>query len=288
MASSPADLYPFNQWRERDIHAYQQFQRAISSLSIYDQSIVPLSQHLPFSTEAYAELDSIYPQNQIHLPRCHLLQGDISQELLGSDDREQLIIAIEAKQQRSLRRLQAAQAGADYNQKLAKYWQELAKDHQETIALEKAHLQRLALELEDAQTSCEHRSQGGNYNRKNSSHNNRDSTSSQQQQPDKTKVPDFMKEYLSGRPEAAEPPAGEEPDVKRCSVGRPIGKKLEKGTIYYQIGRCDKHSNKTVFKDNMNMQVEGQDGYRLVEHAWKCSGQATLRPLETQEVQHRE
>ncbi|KAH6643932.1 hypothetical protein C7974DRAFT_407641 [Boeremia exigua] len=90
-------------------------------------------------------------------------------------------------------------------------------------------------------------------------------------------VPAFMEEYLPA-PERLQQP-GDEPGMKRCVVGRPVGKVLRVGERFYGIGRCDKHHDKDVFKDNMQIHRSNEGDYKLNEHAWKCTGQATRGPM---------
>lgn len=70
-------------------------------------------------------------------------------------------------------------------------------------------------------------------------------------------------------------------DVKYCSVCRPTGIRLQPGTQRYRIGRCKKDSNKrrSVFVDNVKMQLDGEDGFKVYQHAWKYSEVATKKPL---------
>lgn len=146
------------------------------------------------------------------------------------------------------------------------------------------NLNEIDEELSFFQYGRQYKGQGGTYNHKNASHNNNDSGTNQSHQSNNANVPSFMNEYLP-MPEAGSPREDDQPGARRCTVGKPRGIVMQRGTRYYDIGRCDKHSDKTVFLDNLKSQLEGEKGYMLNEHAWKCSGVGTRRPLT--ETRHR-
>lgn len=289
--ASPGAVHCSNQWREQGPYPVEQLQDAASKWSMQNQCSDQLDQCAHLSN-TYAELETNLLQIPNVPPEYQLSQSSKSTTPQESNDSPPYdhaghVEILKAKHLRSLHRLQSHQANVDHALEAVRWWQESAESKQESAELEKACLQHLVLQLERAQYGRrQQKGQGGDYNRKNNTHDNGNSGTGQgrQEQPDDTKVPDFMREYVSGRPEAEEPPANEEPGVKRCSIGRPVGKKLERGTIYYHMRRCDKHLNKSVFDGNMKMQIEAQKSYKLVEHAWKCSGEATLRPLELKEA----
>lgn len=56
-----------------------------------------------------------------------------------------------------------------------------------------------------------------------------------------------------------------------------MGKVLKPNEPYYHLGKCDKHHDKSVFETNMQVQRNTEGGYRMREHAWKCSGEGTKR-----------
>lgn len=296
--ATPNAMNFLNEWREQGIYNFQQLQDAKLTCSSQDHSDIRLSQATHLSTETYAELGTTYPQYLRFCPQNYLPQGDTPTEPRVCDESSlpDQTAAIKAIHNRSCVRLQRHRESLDYHRDGIKFHHSYLKFHQEGVKmdsegtdLEKSLLTELDAALDDAQAVRQHKSQGGNYNRKNNAHDNNSSGAGQghQQRPDDAEVPNFMREYLSGQPEAKEPPADDESDVKRCSFGRPLVDKLQKGTVNYQIGRCDKHLRQSVFDDHMKMQIEGQKGCRLIGHAWKCSSQVTLRPRSPTPVERR-
>lgn len=115
---------------------------------------------------------------------------------------------------------------------------------------------------------------GGGYNRKSTPHNNSNGRSGHDQRQRDAFVPNFMRDYTPA-PEVGPPPVDDLPGIKRCNVGRPIGKKLVPSTQEYRMGRCDKRAYEPRF--NENMEIQGH--HQAWAHAWKCSGEGTPRPL---------
>lgn len=69
-----------------------------------------------------------------------------------------------------------------------------------------------------------------------------------------TYFPSFMLRYLP-TPETAMSLPEDQAGMKRCTVGRPLGKILKLGDgKLFTIGKCDKHADERLFDDNMNEQ----------------------------------
>jgi hypothetical protein len=246
-----------------DDHDTQYVPMAVLKLSIAEQfSQWALQSEIWYQLNA--DLAQEIDTSQLHEALSSVSQGNsvtgpwpynymLGQNRLGR------IPVIKAAQNHPARRLRVYRERADIH--LA-----TTQDYQEWAELESSRFHQVEGELGGTQLGRPHKSHGGNYIRK-SRHGNSGSSSSQDQQLSNTGVPHFMKDYEPA-PDADPPQEDDRPDVRRCTVGRPRGAVLRKGTYCYNVRLCDKHLSEGLFRENMDIHRSNQER----THAWRCSG----------------
>jgi len=150
-----------------------------------------------------------------------------------------------------------------------------------TLVETSAHLVEIESELSSMQRGRRPRRQGGNWSHRRQADSSDTANTSQPTDAagsgrGKANAPPFLSVFLPA-PSPLPSPPNDPPGTKRCMVGRPMGKVLKPNEPYYHLGKCDKHHDKSVFETNMQVQRNTEGGYRMREHAWKCSGEGTKR-----------
>lgn len=90
--------------------------------------------------------------------------------------------------------------------------------------------------------------------------------------PPPTNLPHHLAPYAPSWPSAPSPPPPEDhPGVRRCWVGRPLGKVLRTGDRYYARGLCDKHGSSVIFGEAVERAGRSGMGRGLGSgEVWRC------------------
>ncbi|KAF2819485.1 hypothetical protein CC86DRAFT_412797 [Ophiobolus disseminans] len=117
-----------------------------------------------------------------------------------------------------------------------------------TLALHEQHLQAIRDQLSTLRQIREHVQEGRLSRDKGAYQNKSESTA---QAAPNAKVTSFMKDY-GPVPDLGASNPNEDKQVRRCKLGRPIGKELRNGGVdkYYDQWLCVKHANQSLFELN--------------------------------------